>query len=330
MSELPVLERKHGVAWVTLSRPDARNALSLAVNRELARLALALDDDPEVRAIVLTGAGDQAFCAGADLKERKGVSAEAAGPYIDAISTAIDAWSRIAKPTICALNGSAYGGGLELALACDLRVCVAGAELGLTEVRLGIMPGAGGTQRLPRLIGVAAAKEMILLGRRIGAARARELGLVMAVVPAAELAGDRRRPARRARRVCAAVGGDGQEGHRPRYRPRHRRRAAPRARVLRRDPVQRGPRRGPARVRREAPTPVHRPLTSRPSWAGLPPGPEPPGALVRCPHRRGQSTSTCPDPTARRRRHAVRGWPDRCFPLLSCRSSRHCCDARGT
>ena len=187
MSELPVLERKHGVAWVTLSRPDARNALSLAVNRELARLALALDDDPEVRAIVLTGAGDQAFCAGADLKERKGVSAEAAGPYIDAISTAIDAWSRIAKPTICALNGSAYGGGLELALACDLRVCVAGAELGLTEVRLGIMPGAGGTQRLPRLIGVAAAKEMILLGRRIGAARARELGLVMAVVPAADL-----------------------------------------------------------------------------------------------------------------------------------------------
>ena len=187
MSELPVVDRTEGVAWVTLSRPDARNALSLAVNKELARLALELDDDDAVRAIVLTGAGDQAFCAGADLKERKGVPAEGAGPYIDAISTAIDAWSRIAKPTICALNGSAYGGGLELALACDLRVAVEGAELGLTEVRLGIMPGAGGTQRLPRLVGVAAAKELILLGRRIDAARAERIGLVNAVVPRAEL-----------------------------------------------------------------------------------------------------------------------------------------------
>ncbi len=187
MSELPVLVREGAVAWVTLSRPDARNALSLAVNRELSRLALVLDDDPAVRAIVLTGAGDQAFCAGADLKERKGVPASEAGRFIDAISGAIDAWSRISRPTICALNGSAYGGGLELALACDLRVCVDTAELGLTEVRLGIMPGAGGTQRLPRLIGPAAAKELILLGRRIGANRARDLGLVNAAVARAEL-----------------------------------------------------------------------------------------------------------------------------------------------
>lgn len=188
MSELPVLEKTAaGVAWVTLNRPDARNALSLAVNRELTRLARELGDDPEVRVVVLTGAGEHAFCAGADLKERKGVPAAASKPYIDAISGAIDAWARLPRPTICALNGSAYGGGLELALACDLRVCVEGAELGLTEVRLGIMPGAGGTQRLPRLVGVAAAKELILLGRRVGAARARALGLVMDVVPAAAL-----------------------------------------------------------------------------------------------------------------------------------------------
>jgi enoyl-CoA hydratase/carnithine racemase len=186
--ELPVVERtSEGVVWVTLDRPDARNALSRAVNLELRRLAGELAGDRGVRAVVLTGRGDAAFCAGADLKERRGVPAAESGPFIDAISGAIDAWARLPQPTICALNGSAYGGGLELALACDLRVIVDGAELGLTEVRLGIMPGAGGTQRLPRLVGVAAAKEMILLGRRVSASRAKELGLVLDVVPADRL-----------------------------------------------------------------------------------------------------------------------------------------------
>jgi enoyl-CoA hydratase/carnithine racemase len=176
-----------GVAWVTLDRPDARNALSRAVNLELLRLARELSADRAVRVVVLTGAGDAAFCAGADLKERKGVPASEAGPFIDAISGAIDAFARIRQPTICAMNGSAYGGGLELALACDFRLCVAGAEMGLTEVKLGIMPGAGGTQRLPRLVGAAAAKELILLGRRISAERAHALGLVMEVVGKGEL-----------------------------------------------------------------------------------------------------------------------------------------------
>jgi enoyl-CoA hydratase len=185
MSDVRVDRRDGGVVWVTLDRPDARNALSLAVNLELARLAKTLGDDADVRAVVITGAGDAAFCAGADLKERKGVPAAEAGPYIDAISGAINAIAAMCKPTVAAMNGSAYGGGLELALACDFRVCVAHAEMGLTEVKLGIMPGAGGTQRLPRLIGVAAAKEMILLGRRIGAARAHELGLVSAVAASA-------------------------------------------------------------------------------------------------------------------------------------------------
>lgn len=186
--ELPLVERTpEGVVWVTLDRPDARNALSKAVNLELSRLAKELGADRSVRAVVLTGTGEAAFCAGADLKERKGVAAADAGPFIDAISGAIDAWARIPHPTLCVLNGAAYGGGLELALACDLRIIVDGAEVGLTEVRLGIMPGAGGTQRLPRLIGVAAAKEMILLGRRVSAARAQELGLVMQVVARAGL-----------------------------------------------------------------------------------------------------------------------------------------------
>jgi enoyl-CoA hydratase/carnithine racemase len=186
MNEIRI-EKQAGVAWVTLDRPDARNALSRAVNVELARIAGELGGDADVRAIVLTGSGDTAFCAGADLKERKGVPAAESGPFIDAISGAIDAWSKIPKATIAAMNGSAYGGGLELALACDFRIAVDHAEMGLTEVRLGIMPGAGGTQRLPRLVGVAAAKEMILLGRRISAMRASELGLVLCAVPAASL-----------------------------------------------------------------------------------------------------------------------------------------------
>ena len=177
-----LVEEKAGVAWVTLNRPDVRNALSRDVNHRLTDIALELDQKDSVRAIVITGAGDKAFCAGADLKERKGVAASEAAPYINAIATAIETWGEIRKPTIAMMNGSAYGGGLELALACDLRILVDGAELGLTEVRLGIMPGAGGTQRLPRLVGEARAKELILLGRRIPAARAAEIGLVHQVV----------------------------------------------------------------------------------------------------------------------------------------------------
>ncbi len=178
MSELLKVERSEGIAWVTIDRADARNALSKAVNLEMLALARQFADDRELRAVVITGAGEQAFCAGADLKERRGVPAAESRPYIDAISGAIDAWARLPQATIAAMNGSAYGGGLELALACDFRICVDTAELGLTEVKLGIMPGAGGTQRLPRLIGVSAAKELILLGRRISAARAAALGLV--------------------------------------------------------------------------------------------------------------------------------------------------------
>ncbi|HET7503572.1 MAG TPA: enoyl-CoA hydratase-related protein, partial [Kofleriaceae bacterium] len=117
----------------------------------------------------------------------RGVSAAETGTYINAIAGAINGWGDLRKPTICAMNGSAYGGGLELALACDFRILVEGAEVGLTEVRLGIMPGAGGTQRLPRLIGEARAKELILLGRRISAARAFEIGLVHQLVPRAGL-----------------------------------------------------------------------------------------------------------------------------------------------
>jgi methylglutaconyl-CoA hydratase len=184
-----LVEKRGTTAWVTLNRPDARNALSRAVNLRLSEIAGELTADEAVRAVVITGSGDKAFCAGADLKERKGVPAAETQPFLSAIGGAINDWGAMRKPTICAMNGSAYGGGLELAMACDFRIAVEGSEVGLTEVRLGIMPGAGGTQRLPRLVGEARAKELILLGRRIPIARAFEIGLVNQVVPRAQLHG---------------------------------------------------------------------------------------------------------------------------------------------
>jgi enoyl-CoA hydratase/carnithine racemase len=183
-----VVEHRGTASWITLNRPDARNALSRELNLRLHDLTSELDERDETRVIVVTGAGDKAFCAGADLKERKGVTADQTGVYLQAIAGAINGFADLRKPTVCAMNGSAYGGGLELAIACDFRILVEGAELGLTEVKLGIIPGGGGTQRLPRLIGEARAKELIMLGRRIGAARALEIGLVHQVVPRAGLA----------------------------------------------------------------------------------------------------------------------------------------------
>jgi enoyl-CoA hydratase/carnithine racemase len=189
MAEMILVEEKpNGVVWVTLNRPEVRNALSRDLNLQLQDIAHSFEQREDARVVVLTGAGDKAFCAGADLKERKGVPAAEAAPYINAIAGAIESWGEIKLPTLALMNGSAYGGGLELAMACDFRILVDGAEVGLTEVRLGIMPGAGGSQRLPRLVGEARAKEMIMLGRRITAARARDIGLVNEVVSRDKLA----------------------------------------------------------------------------------------------------------------------------------------------
>lgn len=194
MSNLVLVARgADGIARVTINRPDSRNALSKATCERLSGIARELSQDETVRGVILTGAGHRAFCAGADLKERRGVDAAGTKPYLDAISGAATAWAEIPQPTLALVNGAAFGGGMELCLACDFRIAAASAVFALTEVKLGIMPGAGGTQRLPRLVGIAAAKELILLGRRIDAARAHEIGLVMEVCPDDELAaaGDR-------------------------------------------------------------------------------------------------------------------------------------------
>lgn len=177
------LDRRGAVAVLTLDRPDRRNALSRDALLAFGRLGRELVDDPEVRAIVITGAGDRAFCAGADLKERQGMSPDDVRRQVGLYRTELGVLARSPKPVIAAINGVAFGGGLELALVCDLRVAAPHAELALPETSLGIIPGAGGTQRLPRVIGEARAKEMILLGRKLTAHEALAWGLVNRVSP---------------------------------------------------------------------------------------------------------------------------------------------------
>lgn len=167
-----------GVAVWTITRPDRRNALSRSVVRELGRLARQDGQDPSVRVIVLTATGTEAFCAGADLKERLQMSEEEVRDFLPMYRSAFGSIDACPKPVVAMMNGSAFGGGLELALACDFRVAASHIEVGLTETSLGIIPGAGGTQRLTHLLGPHHAKEMILFSKRIKAAEAQRLGIL--------------------------------------------------------------------------------------------------------------------------------------------------------
>ena len=179
MSEQELLvSEKDGVATVTLNRPQVMNSLNFDLLRALSRK---IDDyrfRREVRVVIVTGAGEKAFCAGADLKERAGMKPEQVKEYIFTIRNLFTSIEELNKPVIAAVNGIALGGGTELALASDIRIAAASATMGLTETRLAIIPGAGGTQRLPRLVGRGKAKELIFTGRRIGAAEAERIGLV--------------------------------------------------------------------------------------------------------------------------------------------------------
>ncbi len=185
---LVTVEGRGTATWLTLARPEAANALSRALVDELSAAVGALSGRESVRAVVITGAG-RAFCAGADLKERFGMSVEETRSFLDQLGGLLSTLSSLPCPVIAAMNGAAFGGGLELALACDLRIAVEGAVMGLVEARLGIIPGAGGTQRLARVVGVARAKELIFSGRKLDARVAHDMGLVSAVVPAADLDG---------------------------------------------------------------------------------------------------------------------------------------------
>ncbi len=186
MSEdFPVrVEQRGGVAIWTIDRADRANALSRPTLFAFGKLAREAAENPSIRAIVVTGAGDKAFCGGADLKERQGMTENDVRVQVGLYRTELGPLDRSPKPVIAAINGAALGGGLELALCCDLRVAAAHAQLGLPETSLGIIPGAGGTQRLPRIVGEARAKEMILLARRLTADEALAWGLLNRVTPA--------------------------------------------------------------------------------------------------------------------------------------------------
>ncbi|MED4970174.1 enoyl-CoA hydratase [Parageobacillus toebii] len=178
---------ENGIAIITLNRPESANALSTALLYELSHLLYDLAFRRDVRVVIFTGAGEKVFCAGADLKERSGMNETEVRKTVALIRETINQIEELPQPVICALNGSAFGGGLELALACDIRVAADTAQLGLTETSLGIIPGAGGTQRLPRLIGKGKAKELIFTAKRITAKEAEQIGLVEYVVPRDQL-----------------------------------------------------------------------------------------------------------------------------------------------
>lgn len=180
-------EQKGHVAIVTINRLDAMNAFSYETLKELEDTVEMLRVKKEVRVIVFTGAGDKAFSVGADLKERKTLSDEQVRRNVIKIGEVFSLVDQLPQPTIAAMNGYAFGGGMELALACDFRIAVSGALMGLTETSLAIIPGAGGTQRLPRLIGQAKALELILTAKRFTAEEGVSYGIINQVVEQGQL-----------------------------------------------------------------------------------------------------------------------------------------------
>ncbi len=189
MSDFKVIayEKKDGIGYVTLNRPQALNAYNIQMRDELYQVLGAIEDDPEVGVAIFQGAGEKAFCAGADLSE----FLTAPSPVVARqVRWERDIWGlflSISKPLIAALHGYVLGSGIEIALCCDIRLASEDVQFGLPEVGLGIIPAAGGTQTLPRMIGRSAALEVLLTGRWVGAEEARRLKLVNHVMPGAEL-----------------------------------------------------------------------------------------------------------------------------------------------
>jgi enoyl-CoA hydratase len=182
-----LLEKKNSIAYVTVNRPKVLNALNLATMEELGTAFLEIRSDASIRVAILTGAGEKAFVAGADIGELAKQDAVSGKEYAHRGQAVLDLIENLGKPVIACVNGFALGGGCELALACTLRLASDNAKLGQPEVKLGLIPGYGGTQRLARLVGKGLAMQMVLAGDMITAEEAHRIGLVNEVTTAAEL-----------------------------------------------------------------------------------------------------------------------------------------------
>ncbi|HXK29754.1 MAG TPA: enoyl-CoA hydratase/isomerase family protein [Candidatus Binatia bacterium] len=186
-----LFEVRNQIAFVTFNRPESMNAMNRQMMKELVDACRQVEEDAGIRVAIFTGAGEKAFSAGMDLKERSETSFSPIERRQQKLSATVQTQTRavaaITKPTIAAIRGYCVGGGLEFALACDMRVAAADAKLGLAEVKRGLIPGSGGTQRLPRTVGVAKALEICLTGDNVTGAEAQRLGLVNIAVPASDV-----------------------------------------------------------------------------------------------------------------------------------------------
>jgi len=181
------LEKKNQIAYVTIDRLKVLNALNMATMSELQQVFAELKDDRETRVVILTGAGEKAFVAGADINELAKNNPVEAKVYTHKGQAVLDLIENLGKPVIACINGFALGGGCEIAMACTMRLASEKARLGQPEVKLGIIPGYGGTQRLPRLVGTGLAMQVLLTGEMISAQEAHRVGLVNEIVPADRL-----------------------------------------------------------------------------------------------------------------------------------------------
>ncbi len=182
-----LFEKKNALAYITINRPAKLNALNRQVMRELNDAFTKIADDPEVRAVILTGSGEKAFVAGADIGELSTQTPVEGKEFSIWGQGVLNKIETLGKPVIAAVNGYALGGGCELAMACTVRIASENAKLGQPEVKLGIMAGYGGTQRLPRLVGKGVAMQLLLTGEQVSAAEAQAVGLVNKVVPLPDL-----------------------------------------------------------------------------------------------------------------------------------------------
>ena len=181
------ISTEDGVCIVKINRPEKLNAMNTDVAKEIIKTFQQLDKDDDVKVIILTGQGDKAFSAGADIEYMSQISADESEVYAKLGQELTETVENVSKPTIAAVNGFALGGGCELAMSCDIRIASDNAKFGQPEVTIGIPPGWGGTQRLMRIVGIAKAKEMVFTGRMVSAEEAKEIGLVNTVVSNAAL-----------------------------------------------------------------------------------------------------------------------------------------------